>query len=205
MRAAGPWARPSLRQNQGLWGALGLRRHGPGPGGGQQSEAQGVAGDHAASLHQGRGDALEVTEQLLLLRVRLQGGHVLPDPGCRLGTQEEGFRPAPRAPRLPWVTLNLTSIHQLSQSIFSCWAVGWPSLRDLEALVPSRKGKQTWAVSLARAPHPPTAAAQAASPRPGRRRTWTELPPWRRGQWHCRPDAAARTVHLSGRRAGVGG
>lgn len=30
-------------------------------------------------------------------------------------------------------TLDLTSIHQLSQSIFSCWAVGWPSLRDLEA------------------------------------------------------------------------
>lgn len=38
-----------------------------------------------------------------------------------------------------------------------------------------------------------------------RRLTWTEPPPWRRGQWHYLPGAAARTVHLSGRWHRVGG
>lgn len=138
--AAAPGARPSLRQNEGagLW--LGRRHRGGGrAGGGESSEAEGVAGDHTASLHQGRGDAFEVPEELLLLRVRLQSGHGLPDPRGRLGRGQERSRPAPPAPRAPSVTPSLTSIHQLSQSIFSCWAVGWPSLRDLEALVQGKK------------------------------------------------------------------
>lgn len=101
----------------------------------EHSEAKGVAGDHTTSLHQGAGDASEVTEQLLLVRVRLQSSHTLPDPGCSLGRGQEGFRLVSQTPYLPLVTLKLTSIHQLSQSIFSCWAVGRPSPRDFEALV----------------------------------------------------------------------
>lgn len=57
------------------------------------------------------------------------------------GRGKEGVQTCPLIPSSPLylVTLDLTSIHQLSQSIFSCWAVGWPSLRDLEALVGSRR------------------------------------------------------------------
>uniref|UniRef100_A0ABI7XJD5 Dishevelled segment polarity protein 2 n=1 Tax=Felis catus TaxID=9685 RepID=A0ABI7XJD5_FELCA len=106
-----------------------------------------------------RGDAFEVPEELLLLRVRLQSGHGLPDPRGRLGRGQERSRPAPPAPRAPSVTPSLTSIHQLSQSIFSCWAVGWPSLRDLEALVHGKKRPHSWAGSPTPGPlrlRPPT-------------------------------------------------
>ncbi len=68
----------------GRKGAREKARSGPGPGW-EYSESKRVAGDHATSLHQGLGDASEVTEELLLLGVRLQGSHALPDPGCSLG------------------------------------------------------------------------------------------------------------------------
>ena len=59
------------------------------------SEAKGVAGDYATPLYQGLGDTFEVTEELLLLGVRLQSSQIVPDPGCSLGRGKEGFRTTP--------------------------------------------------------------------------------------------------------------
>lgn len=74
-----------------------------------------------------------------------------------------GFETVLWAPHLLLATPNLTSMHQLSQSIFSCWAVGWPSLRDLEALVGS--GRQKFrAVTLAQDPLAAQASHTASSP-----------------------------------------
>ena len=56
-------------------------------------------------------------------------------------------------------------MHQLSHSIFSCWAVDWPSLRDLEALMGSGRRK-VWAMTLARGP-PAARASHAAAASPG--------------------------------------
>lgn len=114
------------------------------------------------------------------------------------GRGKEGVQNCPLIPSSPLylVTLDLTSIHQLSQSIFSCWAVGWPSLRDLEALMGSRRKTH-----LGCDPRPGTSPHHhhCDSGLPYCLLTWTEPPPWRRGQWHCLPDAAAETVHLPGR------
>lgn len=49
------------------------------------SDSKGVAGHHATTIHHGLGDAFEVTEELLLLRVGLQVSHVFSDPCCSLG------------------------------------------------------------------------------------------------------------------------
>lgn len=95
--------------------------------------------------------------------VRLQSSHVLLDPGCSLGTGKGVFGTVPWAPHLLLATPNLTSMHQLSQSIFSCWAVGWPSLRDREALVGSRRQKFR-AVTLAQDPLAAQASHTASSP-----------------------------------------
>lgn len=171
----GPRARPSLRQTQcSGQGAGREKRHVPGQapaGSGQKPRGLLVTMPPRSTK------ALEMLlkfrksscccgsdcRALMLSRTRAAAcGQVTRGSGPGLARRP----PCPPHPPLALGNPNFTSMHQLSQSIFSCWAVEWPSLRDLEALEQSRKGKRCWAVSPPRVP-PPTSPAAWAAASPG--------------------------------------
>ena len=105
-------------------------------------EAQGVRRHHSSVLHHGRGDGFQVLEHLRG-GAGLQSLAVVHDPvvGLRVGerskvrSQTWGLRTQlTSGTEGEGKEGNLTSTHQVSHSIFSCWAVGRPLLRDRDAL-----------------------------------------------------------------------